>query len=241
MLSFASCNDCAQCSSGHPAYCYTFGAANFGQLRTDGTSALSKGSGDKVFGRFFGQSSFAHHAIVHKTSLVKVPSDTPIDLFCPLGCGIQTGAGAVFNTLNVKEGGTLAVFGCGGVGMAAIMAGKIRGASQIIAVDLQPSRLELAKALGATSVINGGDEDVVQQIQKLCPPNGVSFAAECTGVPKVVGTMVDCLGTKGRGATIGAPGPGKRAEIDIFSHLVLGREYVGCCEGDSNAKEVSTC
>lgn len=174
------------------------------------------------------------------SSLVKVPDETDLPLFAPLGCGVQTGAGAVFNTLNVQKDSSLAVFGCGSVGLAAIMAGKIRGADPIIAVDLQEGRLEMARQLGAMAMINGGDKDVKEQIQKLCPPNGVRFAAECTGVPAVVSTMIDSLGTKGRGCTIGAPTPGVRAGVDIFSHLVLGREYVGCCEGDSYAKEVGS-
>lgn len=211
------------CDSGHPAYCFTFGACNLGQMRSDGTSAYStKGDGRKVFGHFFGQSSFAKHAVVHATSLVKMPADTPLDLFAPLGCGIQTDAGAVFNTLDVKEGSTLAVFGCGSVGMAAIMAGKIRGAKEIIAIDLQEGRLALAKELGATQLINGKDKDIVQQIQKLCPPNGVAYAADCTGVPQVIATMIDSLGTRSRAATVGAAAPGQRATVDVFSHIVLG-------------------
>jgi len=171
---------------------------------------------------------------------VKVASETPLELFAPLGCGLQTGAGAVLNTLNVQPGSSLAVFGVGSVGMSAVMAGKMRGAKTIIAVDLQPSRLELARSLGATHGIMGSDPDVVEQIQKLCPPNGVNFALDCSGVSQVIEKMIECLGTRGRAATVGAPSPGKKVGVDIFNHLVLGREYVGCCEGDSVAEKVNS-
>ncbi|KAB9006574.1 hypothetical protein FH972_026928 [Carpinus fangiana] len=234
LLSFAYCKSCPPCSSGHPAYCHAFAARNFGQCRTDGSSALKvSASGAKCFGHFFGQSTFARHAIVHASSIVRVPPDTPLELFAPLGCGMQTGSGAILRTLDVKEGSTVAVFGVGGVGMAAIMASKLRNAGTIIAIDLQPARLDLAKELGATHTIVGSDKDIIQQIQNICPPNGVNYAVECTGVPTVLGTMLDSLGTRGKGATIGAPSPGVKGSVDIFTHLVLGREYVGCCEGDS--------
>ena len=156
----------------------------------------------------------------------------------PLGCGIQTGAGAVMNTLGVKEGSTLAVFGVGSVGISAVIAGKAIGARTIIVVDLHPSRLELAKRLGATHGILGSG-DVVGEIRKICPPVGVDYAIDCTGSTKVITSMIDSLGTRGRGATVGAPGFGARVSVDVMEHLTYGKEYVGCCEGDSLPKEVS--
>jgi Zn-dependent alcohol dehydrogenases, class III len=127
------------------------------------------------------------------------------------------------------------------VGMAAVMAAaKIRGARTVIAIDLQDSRLELAKKLGATHGVNGGAKDVVEQIRKICPPVGVDYAVDCTGVPAVIRTMIDCLGTKGRAATVGAPGFGKCVSVDVMEHLTYGKEYVGCCEGDSLPSEVGS-
>jgi len=199
-------------------------------VKADGTTP--------IFSSFFGQSAFARHTLVHKSSVVKVPPETNLSLFAPLGCGVQTGAGAVLNTLNVTEGSTLAVFGVGSVGLSAVMAGKLRGAKTIIAVDLQPSRLELAKRLGATHGIIGTG-DVVEEIRKICPPVGVDFAVECTGNTKVIVSMIDALGTRGRGATVGAPGFGSRISVDVMNHLTYGKEYVGCCEGDSLPSKVS--
>jgi Zn-dependent alcohol dehydrogenase len=158
-----------------------------------------------VYSSFFGQSSFARLATVHKSSIVKAPTDAKLELFALLGCGLQTGAGAILNTLNVQSGKTVAIFGVGSVGMSAVMAAKLRGAKEIIAVDLQQGRLDLAKRLGATQTLLGNDADLVSKIQQICPPNGVNYAVDCSGVPKVVETMIECLGTRGRAATVGAP------------------------------------
>lgn len=175
---------------------------------------------------------------MHKSCLVKVPQETDLALMAPLGCGVQTGAGSVMNTLGVKEGSSLAVFGVGSVGMSAIIAGRARGAKTIIAVDLQPSRLELAKRLGATHCILGSD-NVIDEIRRICPPVGVDYAVDCTGSTKVIVDMIDSLGTRGRGATAGAPGFGARVSLDVMTHLTSGKEYVGCCEGDSLPSDVS--
>ncbi|KAL7622131.1 hypothetical protein AAE478_007633 [Parahypoxylon ruwenzoriense] len=238
LLSFCHCGSCLWCTSGHPAYCYKFNDLNFGGKRPDGSTAMFIEDGGKrkpLFSTFFGQSSFSRHTLVHQSSLVKVEPETPLDLFAPLGCGIQTGVGAVLNTLNVKPGASLVVFGVGSVGMAAIMAGRICQASKIIAVDLNPDRLELAKQLGATHGVLGSNRDlVVSSIREICPPLGADFAVDCTGVPAVIETMVMVLGMKGRAATVGAPGGNAQAKIDIMSHLTYGKEYVGCSEGDSN-------
>ncbi|KAF5025404.1 hypothetical protein F66182_2506 [Fusarium sp. NRRL 66182] len=238
LLSFAHCGSCSGCESGHPAYCYGFKDYNFAGKRQDGSTALfitKDGQKQPIHSTFFGQSSFARHAIVHRSSLVKVPQETPLDLFAPLGCGIQTGVGAVLNTLNVKPGSSLAVFGVGSVGLAAVMAAKARQVGTIIAIDLHPERIELAKQLGATHGVLGPDQDgIINGIKDICPPIGVDFAVDCTGVPSIIETMVESLGMKGRAATVGAPGGNAQARIGIMSHLTYGREYVGCSMGDGN-------
>ncbi|KAH6994701.1 alcohol dehydrogenase [Fusarium venenatum] len=236
LLSFAHCGTCEQCTSEHPAYCNSWVPWNFGGKRPDGSTALHlEDNQDKreLYSSFFGQSSFARLAIVHRSSLVKVKDDTNLALFAPLGCGLQTGAGAILNTLDVQPGKTVAIFGTGSVGMSAVMAAKIRGAKEIIAIDLQQSRLDLAKSLGATATILGSDPDIISKLQEISPPNGINYALDCSGVPAVIETMIKCLGTRGRAASVGAPSPGKTVSIDVFAQLVNGREYVGCCEGDA--------
>ncbi|KAG7428558.1 Aryl-alcohol dehydrogenase [Fusarium oxysporum f. sp. raphani] len=238
LLSFSSCGSCPGCKSDHPAYCYSFNDYNFGGKRPDGSAAMSimkDGTKQPIYSTFFGQSSFAARTIVHQSSIVKVPQQTPLDLFAPLGCGIQTGVGAVFNTLNVRPGTSIAIFGVGSVGLAAVMAAKARETSRIIAIDLQPERLGLAKELGATDGVLGPDQEyIIKAIKNICPPLGVDFAVDCTGVPSIIETMVAALGMRGRAATVGAPGGNAHAKIDIMSHLTYGKEYVGCSEGDSN-------
>ncbi|KAK0630346.1 chaperonin 10-like protein [Bombardia bombarda] len=264
LLSFSYCETCPQCKAGHPAYCYTMTQRNFGGIRPvlpakgyalpthafiapfehkicdpPHTSMSTAKGGRPIFSSFFGQSSFARNTIAQRSSVVKVPADTDLEVYASLGCGMQTGAGAVLNSLNVRAGSSVAVFGVGSVGMAAVMAAaKIAGASTVIAIDLQQSRLDLAVKLGATHGVLGGSSDVAAQIRKICEPAlGVDYAVDCSGVPAVVNTMIESLGIKGRASAVGAPGPGKYAQVEIMNHLGFGREFVGCTEGDSNPSE----
>ncbi|KAL4744931.1 hypothetical protein BDW72DRAFT_211912 [Aspergillus terricola var. indicus] len=241
ILSYSFCANCAQCLSGHPAYCYNLIAQNFGGKRPDGSRTMHLPRDEtEVFANFFGQSSFCRVALVTRACVVRVAPDTPLAIFAPLGCGVQTGAGAVLNTLNVRAGSSVAVFGVGAVGLSAIMAARLRDARLVIAVDLDSSRLEMARELGANHVLLGrSKEDVLQRIQEICAPsNGVEFAVDCSGATSVIETMLDSLATRGRAASVRAPPPGKRAGVEVFSHLTLGREYVGCHQGSSVAEEM---
>lgn len=208
LLSFSHCQSCEQCKAGHPAYCYSFVPLNLGGQRLDGSRSIksAKGGGDEpIFSSFFGQSSFSRLAVVHKSTIVKVNQAVDVSLFAPLGCGFQTGAGAVLNTLDVQAGKSVAIFGVGSVGMSAVMAAKIRGAKEIIAIDLQQSRLDLAKKLGATHGVLGNEPQLIEKIQQIAPPNGVDYAVDCSGVPSVVDKMIQCLGTRGAATSVGAP------------------------------------
>lgn len=241
LLSYNFCGDCSHCTEGHTAYCESMIPLNFGGQRLDGTKTISleKDPSIPVFANFFGQSTFSRIALVSGSSLVRVPDSTPLELFAPLGCGLQNGAGSIFKSLNVKPGSNVAIFGAGCVGLSAVMAAKIRGAAKIIAVDIQPNRLELARELGATHLLNGGDKDLLQQIQALSKPGkGVNFALDCSGVPAVIETMIESLGMRGKATSAGAPAPGKRISVDVFSHLTSGREYIGCHQGGSVAADV---
>ncbi|GLA67591.1 hypothetical protein AtubIFM54640_011259 [Aspergillus tubingensis] len=256
LLSYNFCGSCSQCDAGHPAYCENMLALNFGGKRLDGTRTMQLASNtatstedtndadkDAIYANFFGQSSFSRVALVSRASVCVVASDIPLALFAPLGCSLQTGAGAVLNTLDVREGSTVAVFGVGAVGLSAIMAAaRLRKARTVIAVDLDVKRLAIATEMGATHTVLAGckdGEDVLQQIQDIsAPANGVAYAVDCSGVPGVIETMLDALGTRGRAASVGAPAPGKRAGVDVFGHLTNGKEYVGCHQGSSVSKEM---
>jgi aryl-alcohol dehydrogenase len=193
VLSFNNCGVCANCKSGHVAYCENFFLCNLNGKRVDGSETLQSRDGP-VGGCFFGQSSFANYALAHKRNTVKVRKDAPLELLGPLGCGIQTGAGAVLNVLKPAPGDSFALFGCGGVGLAALMAARIARCNPIIAVDKVPTRLELARKLGATRTINAADEDAVHAINA---GGGVQFAIEATGIPAVVVQATQVVRSRG--------------------------------------------
>jgi aryl-alcohol dehydrogenase len=150
VMTYMYCGLCSPCATGHPAHCANMGPLNFGGGRLDGSSSACTQDGGELHDHFFGQSSFATHAIASELNVVKVDKDVQLELLGPLGCGIQTGAGAVLNAMKVHAGSSFAAFGTGAVGLAAIMAARVAGATKIIAVDVNPARLKLALELGAT-------------------------------------------------------------------------------------------
>lgn len=231
-MSFHSCGSCRTCGRGLPSYCHGFFEHNFASVRPgDGSSALSR-RGEPLNGHFFGQSSFATHSVANERNVVRLDDSVPPEIAAPLGCGIQTGAGAVLNTLRVPAGAALAVFGAGAVGLAAVLAGGIVGAATIVAVDLRPARLQLARELGATHVVDAGAEDAVEAV-RAATRGGADFSLEATGSPNVLRQAVDCLAPLGVCGVIGAPAFGTEVTLDVNTILVGGRTVRGVVEGDS--------
>src|ERR1700758_4610577 len=167
VLSYDSCRRCANCLSGHPAYCDSFVRRNFGDARARVPAVMHDKHGLPVFARWFGQSSFATHALVAARNVTKVDTDLLLELLGPLGCGIQTGAGAVMLSLGVGAGASIVIVGVGAVGLSAVMAAQLCGADPIIAIDLHVGRLHLARELGATHTIIGADGDAPTQVRAL--------------------------------------------------------------------------
>jgi len=184
-----------------------------------------------MHGNFFGQSSFATYALASASNVVKVPGDLPLDLLAPLGCGFQTGAGAVLNSLQVRAGSSIAVFGAGAVGSAAIMAARIVGAAPIIAVDINPKRLALARELGATHAINSREADTAARIMEIIG-TGVDHVLEITARPEMLKLAVDVLAPLGIAALIGGAPAGAQAAIDMNT-LLNGRIVRGIIQGDA--------
>lgn len=233
VMTFNSCGHCPSCAEHLPSYCYDFFGYNFAGQRPDGSSPLSK-DGHAVHGNFFGQSSFASHALCHERNIVKVAADVPLELLGPLACGIQTGAGAIINALDVKMGQSLAVFGVGSVGLSAVMAARLVGASTIIAVDMIDARLQLARDLGATHVINAKAADVVEQIRMITGGAGTDFTLEATGLLTVLRQAIDALAPRGTCGFVGASPAGSEISVNVTDIMTAGRKIQGIVEGDSN-------
>lgn len=234
VLTFASCGLCPPCLKAQPTYCENFFQMNFGGGREDHSTALKDGKKD-IHDHFFGQSSFGAFAVSTERNTVKVDKDIPLELLGPLGCGIQTGAGAILNSLKVGAGESVVVFGTGAVGLSAIMASRIAGASTIVAVDIVPERLDQAKKLGATHTINSKDKDAVSEIKKIVP-GGIQYSLEATGRPEVLAQAIECIGIRGICGIVGAAPLGTEAKFDINGLMIPGKTIKGIIEGDSNPK-----
>ncbi len=231
VLTFMSCGRCRLCGQGRPNNCENFNAHNFSGGRADGTGSLRDERGS-IHDHFFGQSSFCTFAVANERNVVKVPKDAPLELLGPLGCGIQTGAGAVMNALKVGHGASFAAFGAGAVGLSAIMAARAVGATTIIAVDVVPARLALAKEIGATHTVNAKERDAVAAVKQITG-GGVQFSLETTGIPLVVRQAVDALGVRGTCGIVGAAPPETDIKIDITEFMQMAKTIYGIIEGDS--------
>src|SRR5690606_14147240 len=233
VLSFLWCGQCSPCQTGHPAYCANFNDYNFaGSRPDDGTHAVCGHDKTWLNDRFFGQSSFGEYAIANQRNVVKVRRDVPLELLGPLGCGVQTGAGTVLNALKVQAGSSFAAFGGGAVGLSAVMAARVAGATTIIAIDIVPSRLELARELGATHVVNSSDEDPVEAIRSITG-EGVDYAMDSTGVTTVIRSAVLALRQTGSAAIVGASPPGADLGLDVNDLMQSAKILRGVVEGDS--------
>jgi aryl-alcohol dehydrogenase len=230
VLSFQSCGTCRNCLAGQPSRCINIFPCNFGGCRTDGSLTYNN-EGEQIHANFFNQSSFAEFAIASERNTVKVTDKVPLDILGPLGCGIQTGAGAILNNLKPEAGSAIAIFGCGSVGLAALMAAKLAGCTQIVAIDLMDERLNMANELGATQTINANSGSVVESIHQASG-DGVNYSVECTGVASVLRQAVDSLNNTGTCALVGAAPPGEECKIDMNS-IMFGRTLTGVIEGDA--------
>lgn len=235
VMTYMSCGLCDTCESGHPAHCEHMGPLNFGGGRMDGSSAVTDAHGCKVHDHFFGQSAFAEYTVASERNVVSVPKDMPLELVGPLGCGIQTGAGSVLNALKVHAGASFVAFGTGAVGLSAIMAAKVAGATTIIAADVNPLRLELARELGATHTINSRDEDPVARVREITG-KGADFSLECSGRPQVLRQAIDCLGIFGVCGIVGATKEGTEVAFNVNDVMIPGRRIMGIVQGDVVAK-----
>lgn len=238
VLSYDFCGECPSCSDDIPYGCYTFNPLNLKNVavppgRLDGTSCFQDAAGDSVGSHFFGQSSFATHTVVSGRSAVKVDKSLDLAKLGPLGCGIQTGAGAILNTLEVKAGSSVVILGSGSLGLSAVMAAKVAQAATIIVVDRHQSRLDLAKTYGATHGITCSPEELTDQIMEITG-DGADYAFDTTGNAELVRAAFNALTFVG---SLGMAGVGSPEMTFDYLSLISGRTVKGVVEGSSKTHE----
>jgi len=201
-----SCGDCDDCLAGCEAYCVRSGSLKVSGLRSDGSSTSFSRDGERVYGSFFQQSSFSGYTLATDRNTIPVPSDAPLDVLAALPCGVNTGAGAVFNVLKPEPSDSYVAFGTGTVGFAGLLAAKLSGCDPIIAVDLFDDRLALARELGATHTINAADPDLVKEVRSAAGGRGANHCLEAAGVPLALRAAVDVLAPRGTACGTGDAG-----------------------------------
>ena len=201
------CGSCAQCLAGHPNLCT-------GGLVTRPESAPPRLTQNGApIRQFLGISSYAEHMLLHENSVVKIDSDLPLDRAALVGCGVLTGVGAALRTSGLEAGQTVAVFGCGGVGLSIVQGARIGGARQIIGVDVFESKLDLARRMGATHVVNSANDDPVQAVRALTRGAGVDHAFEAVGNAKLVRQAIESLAIRGTATIVGVLPPDATIEF----------------------------
>ena len=236
VLTFNSCQRCPSCMKSQPAYCNQMTAYNTSGARPDGSSALSQ-NGGQIYGNFFGQSSFATYAIAYEVNAVPVPKDLPLEILGPLGCGVQTGAGAAINALRLQGGDSLAIFGGGGVGLSALLGALAVGAGPVIVIEPNPVRAALAKELGAAHTIDPRTSpDVLAGIRE-CSAGGVTHAIDTTSIPEMVTIAVEALLHNGTLGLLGFPKLDATLTLSMMSMFARGVGIKYMMEGDSDPHE----
>ena len=235
VMTFNFCGKCVQCLKGSPSYCVNFMPLNYAPVRGDGSHTLCAcGTGAAISGCFFGQSSFASYALGNERNVIKVADDVPLTFLGPLGCGFQTGAGAVMRSLSAEAGSSIMVFGGGPVGLSAVMGAVVQGCKTIILVEPMPERRALGLELGATHVIDPKSEDVVARAREIVP-EGVNNAVDTSGAIPAMEAALGCLGMRGTLALIGVPSNLAAAlPLNIMATLSSAITIKAVIEGDSN-------
>lgn len=243
LLSFAFCGKCELCKDSHQSHCPDFNLLNFGgPYRVFGL--VSKSGEPEIGGSFFGQSSFAKLSIVRECSVINakelVQDKKELQLFAPLGCGIQTGSGTVVNCAQATPKDIILVMGLGGVGLSAVMGAKVQDCRKIIGLDRVESRLKLARELGATDVIDGsklGDKSLVDAVKEMTSGLGPTITVDTTGVPALIKAGLESTRNCGKYIQVGSSPFDFKLEISLFQHMVSGKQIIGAIEGQAYPPE----
>lgn len=235
VMSYPHCTQCPCCIDAKPYECENIPALKFGGQRFNGSKTISL-SGKKITSSFFQQSSFATYAITLEQSVVKVDKDTPAEMLAALPCGVQTGAGTILNTFKMAPNDSLIIFGAGAVGLSAVMAAKLCSAYPIICVDLNQERLELAKELGATHILNAKEVDVPAAV-KAIDSHGMKFAFECSASVPGLKNAIDCIGQGGQIGLVSYPQGGKEFPFTTKDLFLKAGSITGIVQGSSTPKQ----
>jgi S-(hydroxymethyl)glutathione dehydrogenase / alcohol dehydrogenase len=223
----ARCGNCYWCHSGHPTQCTQIGMVRPGRLH------LSDG---RPLTQFIGLATFAEQMLVHQNKLVKIESDIPPAVAALVGCGVPTGVGAVLNKAQVMPGSTVAVIGCGGIGLNAIQGAVLAEASRIVGIDINDGKLQLARQFGATDVINNSAGDAVEQLHDMLPRGeGVDYSFEAIGSKATFELAFDVLGPLGTATVIGV----LNGDFELPGRFMLAgeRRIQGSRMGSGNFRE----
>jgi alcohol dehydrogenase len=225
-----SCGHCAPCSGGRPALCEPGLAANTAGTLLSGSKRLHQSAGP--IHHHLGVSGFAEYATVARNSLVQIDADLPFSEAALFGCAVMTGVGAVVNTANMPRGATLAVVGLGGVGLAALLAGRMLEAPHVIAIDMNESKLAAARALGATATVNATAADCVEQVRELTG-GGVAYAFEMAGSARALELAYRITRRGGTTVSAGLSHPQQQFSLQHLSLVAEERtlkgSYLGSC------------
>jgi S-(hydroxymethyl)glutathione dehydrogenase / alcohol dehydrogenase len=225
-----SCGGCPACATGRRNHCETAAATMRAGALLDGSSRLS--AGGKRLHHFLGVSSFADHAVVPESAVTVIDPTMPLDRAALIGCGVLTGFGAVRHTANVPTGSRVAVFGCGGVGLSAVQAARIAGAASIVAVDVHADKLALARALGATAVVDASESDTVAAV-RAAADGGVDYAFEAAGREATIAQAWASLAVGGELVIIGLLASGAKLTLDA-DPLLEEKRIGGCYLGSAS-------
>lgn len=226
-----SCGRCPACAGGRPNFCEEGGRMSSSGTLADGTSRLSV-NGTRLH-HFNAVSSFAEYAVVPQSAAVPVRRDVPIDTAALVSCAVLTGVGAVANTARVEEGASVAVWGCGGVGLNVVQGARIAGAETIVAVDTRAEKLEVARSLGAThAVLAAGAVEAVRDLTR----GGADYAFEAIGVERAIQDAWASVRSGGTVVVVGLPPKGSTLTLDAWG-FINEKRLLGCFLGSARIDE----